>query len=161
MTRNQVVFGVTFLVTAVVALSPFFSNKPALADSGSDVFWENKPPKPPTILKFCNNTNLRLIVAYVRNAGNKGWLAKGWEKVNSKSCRSVKEDISQADIVFLYAENEKGGIYSQADAYFCVDRVNAFLFANADTKNCNGGSLKKVGTIRWKVGPGTNTFNFN
>lgn len=188
MTKNHAVFGVAFLVTVVAALSPFFSNKPALAgcgwgditcspdkwtcppggcggggnvDSGSETQGQDPPrPKPPTILKFCNNTNLTVNVASVKFAGNQGWLASGWTVVSPRDCRPLNIGVYQGDI-FLYAYNVQNGNYGNGDAYFCIDRGSGFNFANANKRNCNGGSLKKVGTTRWKVGSGTNTYNFN
>jgi len=172
MTRNYSVFGVIFFVTVAVSSTPFFSNKPALANctgleailsvicEGEVHYSPRNPSVLATILNFCNHTNLKLYVAHVKNDGNQGWLANGWKRVNPKSCDTLNIDVYQGDI-FLYAYNEQGGIYSQKDAYFCVDKGSAFNFANADTRNCNGGSLKKVGTTKWKVDSGTNTYNFN
>jgi uncharacterized membrane protein len=188
MTRNYSVFGVAFLVTVVAALSPFFSNKPALAgcgwgditcspdkwtcppggcggggnvDSGSETQGQDPPrPKPPTILKFCNNTTSKLYVAYVKNTGNQGWLSDGWFSVSPKNCRPpLNIGVYQGDI-YLYAIDGQGGFYGKGDASFCVDNANNFNFSNANTRNCNGGNLKKVGTSRWKVGSGTNTYTY-
>jgi uncharacterized membrane protein len=166
MTKNHAVFGVAFLVTVVAALSPFFSNKPALAGCG----WGDITCSPPSwsydssrlsTLEFCNNTNFKLYIAYVKFSGNQdGWVANGWKGVKPRSCDTLDIGISQGDI-FLYAKNKQGKFYGGRDAYFCVDKGSAFNFANADTRNCNAGSLKKVGTTKWKVDSGTNTYNFN
>jgi uncharacterized membrane protein len=121
---------------------------------------DNPPPPLPTILNLCNNTSSTLNVARAYSSGNQGWMSKGWTTINPSDCERLNIGNYNGDI-YLYGENAKGELYPGSDAYFCINDSVDFTFANANTRNCSGGILKKVGMKKWRVRSGENSYNFN
>jgi uncharacterized membrane protein len=176
MNKNKIVFGfLSGSVTLSTLLTLVFGLPlPARADfcdtivgsaicidppeeSGSDVQTGGNSSR--AILNLCNSTSAPIYTAYVKYSSSKGWSSQGFYKVEVNRCRPIDLGSYRGD-VYVYAQRGQQISWGRNDAFFCINKTNAFDLPNSDMISCNGSELKRVGMSKQTVTAGQNTHSF-
>lgn len=121
-----------------------------------------------TFLRLCNHSSTpRVRAAHTfwdtRDVNHPGWTSDGWFPINRGECIDLEVVEGYAADVYIYgmSGHEAGATtWEGPDATFCIDGTRNFTIYTADKASCGAPPYKRVGMFKFRVTPGTNSWNF-